>query len=202
MNYLAHAYLSFGKKSILTGNMIGDFVKGRVERTDYPEEIKAGLMLHRHIDSYTDQHPAAGRARLLFREKYGLYAGAITDILFDHFLANDPKCFTSEEALRLFASETYSMLESDSRYFPPAFRNVFPFMRKHDWLYGYRNLQGVKHALQGLERRAASMPDTAEAYAIFIEHYYQMTQFYYELIDDVIRFVKIELTQGQPPQAV
>jgi acyl carrier protein phosphodiesterase len=29
MNYLAHAYLSFGEPDILAGNMISDFVKGK-----------------------------------------------------------------------------------------------------------------------------------------------------------------------------
>ena len=29
MNYLAHAYLSFGDPDILAGNMISDFVKGK-----------------------------------------------------------------------------------------------------------------------------------------------------------------------------
>ena len=29
VNYLAHAYLSFGDPEILTGNLISDFVKGK-----------------------------------------------------------------------------------------------------------------------------------------------------------------------------
>ncbi len=35
MNYLAHAYLSFGDPDILAGNMISDFVKGK-KKFDYP----------------------------------------------------------------------------------------------------------------------------------------------------------------------
>ena len=33
MNYLAHAYLSFGNEPVLIGNMISDFVKGNKNNT-------------------------------------------------------------------------------------------------------------------------------------------------------------------------
>jgi len=55
MNYLAHAYLSFGNQDILTGNMISDFVKGKT-KFDYPLTIQKGIYLHRQIDSFTDSH--------------------------------------------------------------------------------------------------------------------------------------------------
>ena len=39
MNYLAHAYLSFGNEDILVGNMISDFVKGK-KKYDYSITIQ------------------------------------------------------------------------------------------------------------------------------------------------------------------
>jgi acyl carrier protein phosphodiesterase len=64
MNYLAHAYLSFGHAQILLGNMIGDFVKGTEAQMDiYPKAVKQGLILHRKIDSFTDQHAAIREAK-------------------------------------------------------------------------------------------------------------------------------------------
>lgn len=39
MNYLAHAYFSFGDPAILTGNMISDYVKGK-KQFDYPYRYK------------------------------------------------------------------------------------------------------------------------------------------------------------------
>ena len=53
MNYLAHAYLSFGDPDILAGNMISDFVKGK-KKYEYPDRIQMGITLHRKIDEYTD----------------------------------------------------------------------------------------------------------------------------------------------------
>ena len=56
MNYLAHAYLSFGNEQLLVGNLIGDFVKGRKRFEKYPKSIQDGIVLHRHIDFYSDNH--------------------------------------------------------------------------------------------------------------------------------------------------
>lgn len=198
MNYLAHAFLSFGDGGILTGNMIGDHVKGRVANLPFPDEIKKGITLHRKIDSYTDAHPVAGRAKLLFREAYGLYAGAITDSLFDHFLANDPKHFASKQHLADFATDTYKQLDNYSRYFPDTFRDIFPYMHGQNWLYGYHTLQGAHNALKGLAHRAKHMPPVTAAYQLLIGHYYQLAQYYYELMDDVIAYVKVELTRLLP----
>ena len=50
MNFLAHLHLSGDDPDILTGNMMGDFVKGRLEGR-FPPLVTLGLELHRRIDS-------------------------------------------------------------------------------------------------------------------------------------------------------
>jgi acyl carrier protein phosphodiesterase len=72
MNYLAHAYLSFGIAEITVGNMISDEVKGR-RILDYPLEIQHGIRLHRIIDAFTDAHPATREAK----EVFGLHTDCI-----------------------------------------------------------------------------------------------------------------------------
>ena len=88
MNYLAHAYLSFDDPEVLAGNMISDFVKGK-KKFDYPFRIQQGIMLHRLIDDFTDNHPATKEAKEFFRPDYRLYSGAFVDVVYDHFLAID-----------------------------------------------------------------------------------------------------------------
>src|SRR5215469_17022272 len=88
MNYLAHAYLSFDQPEIVVGNMISDFVKGK-KRFEFPEQIQKGIMLHRSIDAFTDEHAATKKAKEVFKPVVGLYAGAFIDIVYDHFLALD-----------------------------------------------------------------------------------------------------------------
>ncbi len=192
MNYLGHAFLSFNDGEILTGNMIGDHVKGRIALEQYPERIKKGILLHRKIDEYTDMHSATQRAKLLFREAYGLYSGAVMDTLYDHFLASDPKYFPTQEALFEFTQNVYRQLAENESHFPPKFAAYFPYMREQNWLLGYRNLKGMERALGGLARRAQHMPPIEKAYEIFVTNYYHLNQCYYEIIDDIRGFVKIE----------
>ena len=56
MNYLAHTFLSGDSDQVRIGNFIGDYVKGS-DFNFYPEGIKKGIILHRHIDYFTDNHP-------------------------------------------------------------------------------------------------------------------------------------------------
>ena len=70
MNYLAHAYLSFNNPEILTGNMISDFIKGN-KKLNYISGIQKGIMLHRAIDEFTDNHPATKLAKEFFRKDTG-----------------------------------------------------------------------------------------------------------------------------------
>ena len=195
MNYLGHAFLSFGNTDILTGNMCGDHVKGKLALEKYPADIKKGFLLHRSIDSFSDVHPATQRAKLWFRPDYGLYSGAIMDTLYDHFLANDPKHFSSEPALKTFTQNVYAQLEQNRQWLPETFVRYFAYMQQENWLYNYRTMKGIERSLTGLSRRAQHMPPPGKAYEIFVTHYYQLNQCYYELIDDIIKFVKIELTR-------
>ncbi|MEO6831546.1 MAG: ACP phosphodiesterase [Chitinophagaceae bacterium] len=193
MNYLAHAYLSYGDTQLLTGNMIADHVKGQKPLLLLPEGIANGIHLHRKIDAFSDIHPAVNRAKIWFREPYRLYAGAILDTLWDHFLANDAAAFPSDEDLKSFSQRTYASLEDNSNWLPPTFANYLPHMKEHDWLFNYKNIRGIQRSLQGLERRANYIPPIKEAYDIFIGRYYQLAQCYYELIDDLQAYVKNEI---------
>jgi len=85
MNYLAHLLLSGKSDELLVGNLIGDFVKGKIEG-NYPSGIGEGIMLHRQIDSYTGTHPRAISGRNRFSPERRRLAGIILDVCFDHFL--------------------------------------------------------------------------------------------------------------------
>src|SRR6266498_5737073 len=115
MNYLAHAYLSFNRPGILVGNMISDFVKGK-KKYGYSEEIQQGIALHREIDRFTDTHAGTKEAKEIFRPAYRLYAGALIDVVYDHFLALDENEFT-DESLKAFTIKTYSLLDQFSEKF-------------------------------------------------------------------------------------
>lgn len=169
MNYLAHAYLSFGDRDILAGNMISDFVKGK-KKFDYPDRLQMGITLHRKIDEYTDTHPATRQAKEYLKDAAGLYAGAFVDIIYDHFLANDPYEF-EEGKLAIFSQQSYRQLEMNEKWMPDKFRQFFYYMRTQDWLYNYRTTAGIGRSFHGLCRRAKYIDNPEPVFEAFIIHY-------------------------------
>ena len=62
MNYLAHLFLSRESPEAMTGGLLGDFVKGAVG-PQYSPAVRAGILLHRDIDRFTDAHPTVRASR-------------------------------------------------------------------------------------------------------------------------------------------
>jgi acyl carrier protein phosphodiesterase len=187
VNYLAHAYLSFGIPEIVVGNMISDFVKGK-RQLDYPDSIRKGISLHRAIDTFTDTHPVTRRAKSYFRAAYGLYSGPITDVAYDHFLANDPNAFPDDAPLAAFAQQTYMQLAGWQDVFPDRFARLFPYMRDQDWLYHYRFKEGIFKSFAGLSRRAAYMPGPEQACDLFETHFNDLEACYREFFPELKDF--------------
>src|SRR4029079_19391 len=127
MNFLAHAYLSFNDPGILVGNMISDFVKGSA-RFGFSGKIANGIILHREIDTFTDNHQATKEAKQVFRPAYRLYSGAIMDVIYDHFLACDSNIF-DDSSLKIFTTDTYAHLEHHAPYLPNHFIHVLSYMK-------------------------------------------------------------------------
>lgn len=195
MNFLAHATLSFGDQDLLTGNMMADFVKGLKVLETFPKGIKKGILLHRKIDEYTDHHPATLKAKNIFRPEYRLYSGAFVDVVFDHFLANDPRYFPSEEALKSFTEDTYRKVAENKVYFPANFQYLFQIMSEKNWLFDYRNFKGLKQGLSGVSRRAKYLSEWEKSFELTMRYYYELNQLYFDLMDDLILFVKKDLKQ-------
>jgi acyl carrier protein phosphodiesterase len=190
MNYLAHAVLSFGDAEILCGNMMGDFVKGTAaQMSHFPEGIQKGLMLHRHIDTFTDQHSAIRSAKQIFRPEYGLYSGAVVDTVMDYFIANDEQLFANTAALQDFVDQVHVQLAAHAQYFPARFDKVYQSMLQHNWLFHYRHVEGIQQSLKGLARKAQHIKETDTAFALFNEHIDELNAHYRLFIDELICFV-------------
>lgn len=184
MNYLAHAYLSFGEPHVLLGNMISDYVKGKAQY-DYPPAVQRGIQLHRSIDAFTDRHPATHTIMEFFRPQYRLYAGAFTDIVYDYFLANDTTQFENEDALMQFTQLTYAQLQPAEALMPERFRMMFPYMTSQNWLYNYRHEAGMQKSFMGLVRRAAYLYESDIAFEIFLANKNAMQEQYNLFFDSV-----------------
>jgi acyl carrier protein phosphodiesterase len=190
MNFLAHAYLSFGEKEILVGNIISDFVKGKAQY-DFIPGIRKGIVHHRLIDDFTDTHYAVKKAKEVFRADYRLYSAPIIDILFDHFLAKDTLMF--DTGLKNFSEDVYRVLDMHAAHLPLRFVPVLAYMKNENWLFNYQYKQGIEKSIRGLVRRASFLEDANTAIALFNTHYNALEECYYSFIEDVKLFAKEQL---------
>ena len=160
MNFLAHLFLSgapgaAGYADVLVGNFIADSVPGR-QLESYPPGVQAGIRLHRAIDTFTDQHPVVRRSTQRLRAAgYGKYAGVISDMFLDHFLARSFPEFSAEN-LPDFTQRVYALLQACAAEMPPRVQQMMGYMVQYNWLLGYAETAGIARALGGLSRRASA----------------------------------------------
>lgn len=186
MNFLAHAYLSGTDPDILTGNFIGDFVKGNQLLT-YPKEIQDGVLLHREIDSFTDRHPIVKSSKSRLR-KYKHYAGVIVDMYYDHFLAANWQTW-HDQNLNEYSNAVYSILSS-AEGLPQRFRHMMTYMERQNWLLSYAQIDGLHQALTGMSRRTKFPSRMEHASEDLREDYQLFKKEFDEFFPLIINFVQ------------
>lgn len=142
MNYLAHLYLSFDDEKHSIGNLSADFIKGNKGIKDLPERIQAGIRTHRQIDTFTDSHEVVKESKRRLYGLYSKYSSIVVDIYYDHLLANNWARY-SDESLEDFAARQYEVLQANEQHLPPTLKKRLPSMMAHNWLVGYRDIEGI-----------------------------------------------------------
>lgn len=192
MNYLAHAYLSFNQPDIVVGNLISDFVKGKLKFTFSPG-IQKGIALHREIDNFTDTHPVTREAKEVFKPHYRLYAGAFTDVVFDHFLAIDRNEFTADSLLQ-FSLDTYATVAPYLELLPEKFQKMFLYMQQQNWLNNYQYNSSMERSFAGLVRRSAYLKESGTAFRLFETHYHHLQNCYSRFFPALKKFSQDRLS--------
>ncbi len=183
MNFLAHIYLSGDNKDITIGNFIADGIKGS-DYKKYPLQIQKGILLHRGIDSFTDQHPIVRKSTARLHKNYGHYSGVIVDILYDHFLAKNWKNY-HEQPLDEYVQDFYKLLNSEYDLLPSRIQMMMPFMISNNWLLSYATIPGIGKILEQMNRRLKNISNMNMA-VVELEQYYtefeeEFTSFFIEL---------------------
>ena len=161
MNYLAHLYLAGDQPLALVGALMGDFVKGPVDPQLLPA-LRAGIQLHRHIDSFTDAHPAFRRSRRRLPANLRRYGGIIVDIFYDHLLASDWSDY-HHQPLEQFAQIAYRALDDHRALMPEHMRVRVRGLIRNDVLVAYQHLETIHIALQRTATRLRRPVDLGRA---------------------------------------
>ena len=192
MNFLAHLYLSKSNKNVLIGNFIADSVKGK-DYNNYSPEIKAGILLHRAIDYYTDTHPVVKKSMKRLNERYRHYDGVIIDILYDHYLAKNWTNY-SEIPLELYVENVYSYLQENVEIFPERVKKLLPSMIQYNWLVGYASLEGIERVLNGMNKRTKGVSQMNLAIEDLNLNYKVLEEDFTLFFEDLLLFIE-EKTQ-------
>ena len=188
MNYLAHAFLADTPDRYLVGNLIADFVKGKVSHhTD--RQIAAGIRFHRKVDVFADNHDMTIASRKLFSPQRRRTAGIVLDICYDHFLAKNWNRYADME-LAVFVTRVYDVLQRHLDLLPQRFCEVFPRMRKQNWLGSYGSLTSVELTLTRMSRRLSGNHRLEEAMPDIRTHYGALEANFSAFFPDLIEFAR------------
>lgn len=171
MNILAHLYLSQTDVNLMVGNFIADHIKGnKIE--PYSKEVIRGIMMHRAIDTFTDQHPLVLKSKARLYPKYHKYAGVLIDMFYDHILAKNFSDY-SPISIHSFSKSAYLILDGQKEDFPNRSKVVLQYMKEQDWLTNYSTIEGMDKAFKGISKRTKFKSRMEEA-AFDLEKDYEL----------------------------
>lgn len=168
MNFLAHSYLSPKKPKVMLGNLVGDFIKGKITN-ELDNEIAEGAKIHREIDVFTDTHPIVLDTKKIVRNEFGLYSGVIIDMFFDHILAKKWKQ-NSSYSFQNHIQKVYLEANTYLNQLPEKFHEVLPIMINYNWLDMYASEEGLAQILKQMSRRIKRNVDLENSMHILNQH--------------------------------
>lgn len=169
MNYLVHLFLAEDTPPSLLGNLMGDFVKGRLDDT-FPAAIRSGIELHRQVDAFAHDNPLYRRSKCRLDDSYGYFRGVLIDIFYDHFLARNWHRY-HPLPLEDFAARIYRLLEEHFEMLPPGLQQVAPRMIEHNWLVSYREAETIDRVLGRISARLRRANPIGRGIAELHRHY-------------------------------
>lgn len=190
MNYLAHIFLSGDDNEVKIGNFIADFVPGR-KYLDYPVNIQKGILLHRKIDTYTDNHPAFRKSKRLLFQEFRHYSAVIVDMFYDHFLAKNFNAY-SEIHLSDYVSSFYKLLQQNEQILPLNVRQMLPVMIDYNWLLSYRDIDKLKDILNQMNNRTKHNSKLHNSIVVLLNNYPLFQNDFKVFFDDILK-AKVEM---------
>lgn len=199
MNYLAHFLLAGPDDELRLGALLGEVVKGRVERYSAPgttDRLRTGIRLHRTIDSFTDAHPIVRRSKQRIVERYGRASGVVVDLFYDHVLAREWATH-GVDALDTFVAGVYDTLYDHLSRVPRHARPIVHAMAQDDWLASYATVPGIARALRGLSRRSPAAVGIGTAAEELVARYDEFAADFAEFFPDLRRHAEEFVTDAR-----
>ncbi|MBU2963927.1 ACP phosphodiesterase [Amphritea sp. 2_MG-2023] len=172
MNFFAHLVLAKPTVESRVGNLLGDFARG-VDIQSLPEEVREGLMNHRRVDQFTDQHPEVIQLKGYFSVQRRRFSGIALDVLFDHFMLKHWQQFSHVPVDQVIET-LYEDLIAGQSLMPERMQLVTQRLVDTDWFRAYQELDGVAYALDRIAGRIRFRHDFNGIGEELILHYPQL----------------------------
>lgn len=185
MNFLAHQFLSGNDDAICFGNFIADFVKGKKYQA-FDKGVQLGILYHREIDWYTDNHSITRETTSHLRDDFGKYAGVALDVYFDHFLSANWVEF-SDIPLKDYTQKTYRLIYTFKDKCPDKALHMLKYMKRDDWLYNYQFPEAVGRSLKGISNRTSFDSGLEKGKDVLLREYDYLKSSFQAFIYDLIR---------------
>lgn len=187
MNYLAHIFLSGNRQRLQIGNFIGDFVKGS-KLKNYPDEIRQGIVLHRLIDEFTDNHEVVKETVNFVRPAFGRYSGIVVDMYFDYFLGKNFTKYSLGISLNLFAFKFYFAAILNYNYLPVRVKRFIFHLIFSNRLQKYSTLKGLEESLIIMSNHKVSAIKPDKTIRFLIENHEELEKKFFRFFPELIEF--------------
>ncbi|RQW64795.1 ACP phosphodiesterase [Vibrio viridaestus] len=199
MNYLAHLHIAQHCNSSPLGNLLGDFVRGDVQKTSFSQKVINGIYLHRWVDRYTDEGPLIKELKSLFPEECRRFCPIAMDVFWDHLLAKHWSLFSCE-SLADFTRETQAEMAKEEKLeiptLPDSYTHVSTKMWSEHWLESYVHWDNTQRAIRNISKRRPRFEPLAQCNSILEKHYYTIEKafepFYLKLLADSLSYARIQ----------
>ncbi|WP_380184719.1 ACP phosphodiesterase [Kalamiella sp. sgz302252] len=179
MNFLAHLHLARLANSSQLGNLMADFVRGN-PRDVWPDEVAAGILLHRRIDVMTDALPEVRLARSYFRAETYRVSPIALDVIWDHFLSRHWDKIVPEKRLPEFLRQSRAEIEPHLSLTPERFQNLNRYLWRDRWMEKYADAPYLQNVLSGMASRRPRLMALADCYQDFVDNYQRLEVIFWQ----------------------
>lgn len=188
MNWLAHLYLSEPNPAFRIGNLLPDLVPASALSGLSPDFLR-GVKQHRRIDAFTDTHPVVRRSISRVTPDFRRFGGILIDVFYDHFLAREWQRFSSTP-LPAFTSEIYASFDRYRSEIPSEALVHLERMREMNWLCAYREIDGIRVALNRLGLRLRRPVPLDNAVSVLRGNYDELYSDFSEFFPEIIEHLR------------
>ncbi len=185
MNFLGHLYFSKNDHDLMIANLFGDSVKGK-KYLQYSKKIQDGVLLHRRIDYYIDNHPSVKALRLNLYQELPKIAGIAIDLYFDHLLAIHWNNY-HDKPLELFLDDFYNFRAGFEKELGHDFSIFLNRLRTKQWINHYPTFYGLEKLCLGVSNRISFKNNLHLAPLVFKKKNHEIEAAFLDFMQDAVK---------------